>query len=522
MESRRVAVIGAGIAGLLACKYVVEKGFKPVVFEAEEGVGGVWRHTPESTKLQTKKTAYQFSDFPWPSSLEELFPTNNKVLEYVQSYAKHFNLFPYIKFNSKVLNLDYVDGESYEEIETWDFWGGIGKPFESKGKWHLMVQDTKTSSTEMYQFEFVILCIGRYSGLPEIPEFPPYQGPEVFNGKVMHSMDYSAMDSDKAAELIKNKRISVIGSQKSAMDIATECSDTNGVEYPCYMIQRTAHWLLPSIYLWGIDRSYFYYTRFSELMIHKPGETLLLSILATLLSPVRWAISKFAESYLLWKLPLKKYGIVPNHSFLQDISSCKIQMLPENFYEKVEQGSIVLKKSQSFSFCEKGLILDGETQPLETEIVILATGYRGEIKLANIFKSPIFKKLMLGSEDSIVPLYRHIIHPRIPQLAVIGYAESLSSLCTSEMRCQWLAQFLTGNLKLPRIREMEKDVMMWENFLKQYSGKYFRGSCNASVHIWYNDQLCKDMGCKTRRKNGILAELFQPYGPADYAGLPYN
>ena len=36
------------------------------------------------------------------------------------------------------------------------------------------------------------------------------------------------MDNKKVAEMIKNKRITIVGSQKSAMDIATECANGNG------------------------------------------------------------------------------------------------------------------------------------------------------------------------------------------------------------------------------------------------------------------------------------------------------
>ncbi|KAF3453041.1 hypothetical protein FNV43_RR03474 [Rhamnella rubrinervis] len=517
---RRLAIIGAGISGLLACKYAVEKGFNPIVFEAEEGVGGVWRnHTIESTKLQNAKETFEFSDFPWPSSVPEVHPSHTKVLKYVESYAQHYGILPYIKFNSKVIHLDYV-GESSEEMESWDLWGGTGKAFDSKGKWHIMVQDTKRCSTEVLQVEFVILCIGRFSGVPNIPKFPPNKGPEVFNGEVLHSMDYSKMDKVKAAELIRGKRITIVGSQKSAVDIAAECADANGINHPCTMICRTAHWLLPSANLWGVNFGLLYFNRFAELLVHKPGEPFLHSVMATLLFPLRWAVSKFAESYIRWKVPMKKYGMIPKQSFLQDMSSCEVAMLPENFYQKVEEGSIIIRKSQSFSFCKQGLLFEGETQPLETDIVILATGYRGDEKLKDIFKSPIFRKQIVNeSPTSIVPLYRQIIHPRIPQLAVIGYAEGFSNLVTSEIRCQWLAQFLCGKIQLPTIRNMEKEVKLWENNMKLYGGSYFWRSCISVVNIWYNDQLCKDMGCNPRRKKGFLTDLFVPYGPTDYAAL---
>ena len=118
-------------------------------------------------------------------------------------------------------------------------------------------------------------------------------------------------------------------------------------------------------------------------------------------------MSKFVESYVRWKLPLKKYGMIPKESFLGEISSCQILMLPETFYDKVENGSLVLKKSQNVSFCEDGLIIDGEHH-VKADIVIFATGYKGDEKLKSIFASPTFQNYILETPTSTIRLYRYI------------------------------------------------------------------------------------------------------------------
>ena len=58
--------------------------------------------------------------------------------------------------------------------------------------------------------------------MPNVPAFPLNGGPDVFSGQVLHSMDFSNMDDADAAALVKGERVAVVGSGKSAFDIASE------------------------------------------------------------------------------------------------------------------------------------------------------------------------------------------------------------------------------------------------------------------------------------------------------------
>jgi dimethylaniline monooxygenase (N-oxide forming) len=43
----------------------------------------------------------------------------------------------------------------------------------------------------------------------------------------MHSLDYSKLDQDDANELLKNKKVVVVGFKKSGIDLAMECAQAN-------------------------------------------------------------------------------------------------------------------------------------------------------------------------------------------------------------------------------------------------------------------------------------------------------
>lgn len=72
-----------------------------------------------------------------------------------------------------------------------------------------------------------MICTGKYGDVPKIPEFPHDKGPEIFKGKVLHTLDYSKLDDEGTTQLLKGKRVAVIGYKKSAIDLATECAEAN-------------------------------------------------------------------------------------------------------------------------------------------------------------------------------------------------------------------------------------------------------------------------------------------------------
>jgi cation diffusion facilitator CzcD-associated flavoprotein CzcO len=109
----RVCVIGAGPSGLAAIKNLQEQGVTDItVFEKNNQIGGNWvydeqnNHSSiyETTHIISSRLWSQFEDFPMPQDYFD-YPSHKLVLEYFNSYANHFNLTQYIRFNTTVLKV---------------------------------------------------------------------------------------------------------------------------------------------------------------------------------------------------------------------------------------------------------------------------------------------------------------------------------------------------------------------------------------------------------------------------------
>lgn len=118
----------------------------------------------------------------------------------------------------------------------------------------------------------------------------------------------------------------------------------------------------------------------------------------------RGAVSKVIEYYLAWKLPLDKYGLRPDHPFVEDYASCQMAILPERFFREADEGKIQFKRSASkWWFWEGGVEFEDNTI-LEADVVILATGFDGKKKLKTILPDPF--RSLLEFPSGMMPLYR--------------------------------------------------------------------------------------------------------------------
>jgi cation diffusion facilitator CzcD-associated flavoprotein CzcO len=84
------------------------------------------------------------------------------------------------------------------------------------------------------------MCAGKYGDVPRMPAFPPGRGPEVFRGQVMHSLDYCKLGEEETVELMRGKKVVVVGYKKSAIDLALECAQANqGTELLLLLLLHT-------------------------------------------------------------------------------------------------------------------------------------------------------------------------------------------------------------------------------------------------------------------------------------------
>ena len=123
-DAARIAIVGAGPAGIVAARYALEAGFEPTVFEAGDRLGGQWDvNAPHSgvwpgMHTNTSRELTAFSDFPPPQE-HPLHPTAEQIRDYLEAYAAAFDVVDRIRFGTRVRSArpdGTVDGERFDAL----------------------------------------------------------------------------------------------------------------------------------------------------------------------------------------------------------------------------------------------------------------------------------------------------------------------------------------------------------------------------------------------------------------------
>jgi dimethylaniline monooxygenase (N-oxide forming) len=54
------------------------------------------------------------------------------MMDYIHLYARHFDLYRYIRFHTRVVGIEFA-GPEEEEVAAWEQWAGNGEAFGAGG-----------------------------------------------------------------------------------------------------------------------------------------------------------------------------------------------------------------------------------------------------------------------------------------------------------------------------------------------------------------------------------------------------
>jgi dimethylaniline monooxygenase (N-oxide forming) len=396
---QKVAVIGAGPAGLVAARYLKSEGFEPVVFEQGSRIGGQWSADPghsgvwPAMRTNTSRIMTAFSDLPHDAG-SPTYPTNEAMGEYLERYAEMFDLTRRIRLKTPVRELR-------RDADGWI---------------------VRTDAGEE-RFEQVVVATGRYNK-PTIPDVP---GLRSFSGSagVNHTFSY------KRPEDYRGLRVLVGGCAISSVEIASDLANLGAKRV--VLTNRKQRYVLPKL-VNGVPLDHVAFTRFSALSkewfpMAAVGAGFKQFVLTVAGSPEQFGAPKPADDIL-------EAGITMSQFFLPLVAEGRIFIKP--WIESVD--------GQTVRF------VDGSAEDFDG--IVFGTGYHLHLP----FLSEELRRT-LDVDEQHIDLYNFTFHPELRGLAFVGLYEQVGPYYpVLELQARWIAYTMSGAIAAPSKKELEAGV----------------------------------------------------------------
>lgn len=474
----RTCVIGAGGSGLVAAKVLLADGHDVVVFERAAELGGVWapwRAFP-GLHTQTPGAQFQFSDFAFDAGLPA-WPPAADVHAYLRAYAERFGVAERIRFGCEVVSVSAA-GDGWEVVTP------------RRGE----------------RFDRVVVSTGIF----DRPVLPAVAGREAFEaggGVVVHSAGCTD------AAILSDRRVLVVGIQKTATDLAAFAADHGSRVDIAY---RRARWKLPRRFARSLSIADTLYTRsfdaLSRLATSVPDPTPRQRLVHRVVGRPATAQFRALELVLRAQFRLGRLGMVPDNR-AEDEAHCGVTIETPGFYAALDAGRIRARKT-TIDHLERGVAVLADGERLGVDTIVYATGFELSLPfLSEAVRAEVF------DADGCLRLYRNVLVPELPSLAFVGFNSAISSPLAAEVAAHWLAAHWGGRMALPAPAAMHDHVaaeLAWRMERWPETTRGLRNACVGLQHH-YMDSLMREMG-RPPKVPGVRAAL-RAMRPADYAGL---
>lgn len=334
----RVAVIGAGMAGILSAIRLRERGLACVVFEKADQVGGTWRENTYpglSCDVPAHSYTYTFARNPdW----SRWYAEGPEIQLYFERIADEYGVTPLIRFGDEVTQLEFADGG-----------------------WLL-----RTAAGHQDRFDAVIAA----TGVLHHPNIPHFAGIETFGGAWFHSARW---DHDVPLD---GRRFGVIGTGSTAVQIATALIPR--VER-FDLFQRTAQWVYPSPNPMYTDeeRAAFRADPVAfEKLVQKLRITMIERVVSAVTevdSPQHAEVERLCREHLATvRDPELRRRLTPTYRAM-----CKRLVVSGDFYEAIQQPNAALV-TEPIDRIEPAGVRTADGTLHELDVLVLATGFRAD------------------------------------------------------------------------------------------------------------------------------------------------
>ena len=214
----RVCVVGAGPAGLVATKTLLEAGLEVDCYEASTAIGGHWLYDNpngrsavyRSIRANTTLAMSRLSDFELPSEWPE-FPSHEQIRAWFESYVDHFGFRDRTRLGVEVTAAHALDPTG----------------------WRVELRDAGGTTREE-RYDALLACSGN-NWCPRMPDVPGH-----FEGDLFHAQTYR--DPETPVPLA-GRRVLVVGIGNTGCELACEIAKAGADAV--LLSARSGAWILP-------------------------------------------------------------------------------------------------------------------------------------------------------------------------------------------------------------------------------------------------------------------------------------